>query len=329
MSALIRVNGLNKRFWLDKESYVGAASDVTIEINRGETLGLVGESGSGKTTVGRCLLRLIDVTSGEIWFGDEELGAISTKRLRELRARFQLVFQDPFGSLNPRHSVRRTVAEPLELQQRATGSRASTDQRVRDVMKRVGLSDRYLNLFPGELTASEQQRVGIARAIATEPELVVLDEPTSALDPTSRAEILQLLDSVQAESGTAYLFISHDLLAVAELSHRIAVMYLGRIVETAPTAELFARPVHPYTRALLSAVLYPDPDRALPQFPLSGEIPTAINPPPECPLVGRCPHAKEVCSAGVPPLEPFAPAHEVACVRANEIDRASDGQVAV
>ena len=246
---LVAVEGLVKRFYLRGQNYVGAINGISFEIGRGETLGLVGESGSGKTTVGRCLLRLVEPTSGRIRFEGADITRLAKRELKPLRSRLQMVFQDPFGSLNPRRTVRQTVEEPLALQRDAP-ARAWLGM-ITEILKRVGLGPQYLDRFPIELTASEQQRVGIARALITSPKLVVLDEPTSTLDPTVREEILGLLRSLQSSMSVAYLFISHDMMAVERLSHRVAVMYLGHIVEQAPTAAIMADPRHPYTVSLL------------------------------------------------------------------------------
>jgi oligopeptide/dipeptide ABC transporter ATP-binding protein len=310
---LVAVEGLVKRFHLKGQNYVGAINGISFEIGRGETLGLVGESGSGKTTVGRCLLRLVEPTSGRIRFEGSDITQLTKRELKPLRSRLQMVFQDPFASLNPRRTVRQTVEEPLALQRDAP-ARAWPGM-ITEILKRVGLGPQYLDCFPIELTASEQQRVGIARALITSPKLVVLDEPTSTLDPTVREEILGLLHSLQSSMSVAYLFISHDIMAVERLSHRIAVMYLGHIVEQAPTAAIMADPRHPYTRALMSAVLSPDPSRRLPRNLMVGEIPSAINPRRECPFYSRCPIRLDRCLDDVPPMAAVGPEHGAACLR--------------
>jgi oligopeptide/dipeptide ABC transporter ATP-binding protein len=310
---LIAVEGLVKRFHLKGQDYVGAINGISFEIGRGETLGLVGESGSGKTTVGRCLLRLVEPTSGRIRFEGSDITRLTKRELKPLRSRLQMVFQDPFASLNPRRTVRQTVEEPLALQRDAP-ARAWLDMTT-EMLKQVGLGPQYLDRFPIELTASEQQRVGIARALITSPKLVVLDEPTSTLDPTVREEILGLLRSLQSSMSVAYLFISHDIMAVERLSHRIAVMYLGHIVEQAPTAAIMADPRHPYTRALMSAVLSPDPTRRLPRNLVVGEIPSAINPRRECPFYSRCPIRFDRCLDDVPAMAVVGSEHGAACLR--------------
>ena len=317
---LISVEGLVKRFYLKGQNYVGAINGISFEIGRGETLGLVGESGSGKTTVGRCLLRLVEPTSGRIRFEGSDITQLTRQELRTLRSRLQMVFQDPFASLNPRRTVRQTVEEPLALQRDAP-ARARLGMTT-EILKRVGLGPQYLDRFPIELTASEQQRVGIARALITSPKLVVLDEPTSTLDPTVREEILGLLRSLQSSMSVAYLFISHDIMAVERMSHRVAVMYLGHIVEQAPTAAIMADPRHPYTRALMSAVLSPDPTRRLPRNLVVGEIPSAINPRRECPFYSRCPIRLDRCLDDVPPMAVVGPEHGAACLRWRETSEA-------
>jgi oligopeptide/dipeptide ABC transporter ATP-binding protein len=310
---LVAVEGLVKHFHLKGQNYVGAVNGISFEIGRGETLGLVGESGSGKTTVGRCLLRLVEPTSGRIRFEGSDITRLTKREMRPLRSRLQMVFQDPFASLNPRRTVRQTVEEPLALQRDAP-ARAWLGM-ITEILERVGLGPQYLDCFPIELTASEQQRVGIARALVTSPKLVVLDEPTSTFDPTVREEILGLLRSLQSSMAVAYLFISHDIMAVERLSHRVAVMYLGHIVEQAPTAAIMADPRHPYTRALMSAVLSPDPTRRLPRNLAVGEAPSAINPRRECPFYSRCPIRLDRCLDGVPAMAAVGSGHGAACLR--------------
>jgi oligopeptide/dipeptide ABC transporter ATP-binding protein len=313
---LVTVEGLVKRFYLKGKDYVGAVNGISFEIRQGETLGLVGESGSGKTTVARCLLRLLEPTSGRIRFEGSDITLLAKRELKSLRPRMQIVFQDPFASLNPRRTVRQAVEEPLALQ-RNTPVRLWLDMTTA-MLEKVGLGPQYLDCFPVELTASEQQRVGIARALITNPKLVVLDEPTSTLDPTARKEILDLLSAVQRSMHVAYLFISHDIMAVERLSHRVAVMYLGYIVEQAPTATIMAEPHHPYTRALLSAVLSPDPTRRLPRNLMIGEIQSAIKPRLECPFYSRCPIRLDRCLEGLPAMAVVGPEHRAACLRWRE-----------
>lgn len=313
---LVAVEGLVKHFYLKGGSYVGAVNGISFEIGRGETLGLVGESGSGKTTVGRCLLRLVEPTSGRIRFEGSDITRLTKRELKPLRSRLQMVFQDPFASLNPRRTVRQTLEEPLVLQNNSpAGARLGI---TTEMLEQVGLGPQYLNRFPIELTASEQQRLGIARALITNPKLVVLDEPTSTLDPTARQEILGLLQSLQSSLQVAYLFISHDIMAVERLSHRVAVMYLGHVVEQAPTPVIMTAARHPYTRALISAVLSPDPTRPLPCALAVGEISGTINPRRECSFYSRCPIRLDRCLDEVPAMASVGPEHSAACVRLHE-----------
>ncbi len=316
MTNMLEVEDLTKIFVIAKNADLIAVNNVSFSLKRGETLGLVGESGSGKTTVGRCILRLIEPTAGRIILDGKDITELDAKRLRDLRANMQLVFQDPYGSLNPRLTVLQTIEEPLALH---GVERAERRERVAEMMRLVGLSEHFQHYYPADLTTSEQQRVGIARALATKPEFVVLDEPTSMLDPSARAEILDLLQDIQKELGTAYIFISHDLTSVAKISHRIAIMYLGHIVEHAPTEIIMRSQRHPYSRALLSAVLFPDPKRPPDPYVIEGEIPTAINPKPECPLYGRCPIREDACRNEVPPMVEVEPDHYSACRRWRDV----------
>jgi oligopeptide/dipeptide ABC transporter ATP-binding protein len=317
---LLDVQGLKKFFPMGGGRYVAAVNDVTFTLERGETLGLVGESGSGKTTVARCVIRLIDPTAGRVLFEGVDIAAVKESDLRRLRPRMQLVFQDYFLSLNPRWTAGRLIEEPLVLQHELNAIARSS--RVSDVVESVGLTRRHLDRLPYQLTASEQQRVGIARSLATRPGLVVLDEPTSNLDPFIRAEIIDLLLDLQSHYGMSYLLISHDLTAVAKLSHRIAIMYLGHLVEIAQTQTILRKQLHPYSRALLSAVLYPDPSQPPESLSLQGEIPSAINPPDECPLVSRCPFVVDQCRTKNPPLIEVEKDHFSACYRSSEFTSA-------
>jgi oligopeptide/dipeptide ABC transporter ATP-binding protein len=316
MNELLRVEGMTKLFPIDGHSAIHAVNDVSFTIGRGETLGLVGESGSGKTTVGRCVLCLIRPTAGRVVFDGQDITSLGPDALRATRHRMSLVFQDPYTSLNPMRTVRQTVEEPVVIE--GLLDRGAREARLSSTLEAVRLGRRHLGRYPGELTASEQQRLAIARALVTHPALVVVDEATSTLDARARATILDVLTDLQRELGVSYLFISHDLTAVERISHRIAIMYLGRIVELASRQAIFSRQLHPYSRALLSAVLFPDPGRRLEPFYLAGEIPSAINPRAECPLVGRCPFAIPECRADSPPLVELAPAHLSACIRSGE-----------
>ena len=289
---------------------VRAVDGVSLRVAAGETLGLVGESGCGKSTLARCVLRLIEPTRGRVLLDEEDLTALPEEALRRRRRDIQMVFQDPTASLNPRLSVAATVDEPLALHTPLAG--AARRERVDEVLEEVGLGAGLRARYPHQLSGGQRQRVNIARAIATHPRLVVLDEPTSALDVSLRARVILLLAELKRRMGMAYLFISHDLSTVRYLCDRVAVMYLGVLVEEAPAAELFDHPAHPYTRALLSCIPVPDPDVAPERLRLSGEVPSPIDIPTGCRLRGRCPLAKPVCAEPVPVRE-IAPGHTVAC----------------
>ena len=289
---------------------VRAVDGVSIRVAAGETLGLVGESGCGKSTLARCVLRLVEPTRGRVVLDDQDLTALPEEALRRRRRDIQMVFQDPTASLNPRLSVAATVEEPLALHTPLTG--AARRGRVDEVLEEVGLGAGLRDRYPHQLSGGQRQRVNIARAIATNPRLVVLDEPTSALDVSLRARVILLLAELKRRMGMTYLFISHDLSTVRYLCDRVAVMYLGVLVEEAPAAELFDHPAHPYTRALLSCIPVPDPDVAPVRLTLSGEVPSPIDIPTGCRLRGRCPLAQPVCAEPVPVRE-IAPGHTVAC----------------
>ena len=289
---------------------VRAVDGVSLRVAAGETLGLVGESGCGKSTLARCVLRLVEPTRGRVLLDDENLTALPEEALRRRRRDIQMVFQDPTASLNPRLSVAATVEEPLALHTPLTG--AARRGRVDEVLEEVGLGAGLRDRYPHQLSGGQRQRVNIARAIATRPRLVVLDEPTSALDVSLRARVILLLAELKRRMGMTYLFISHDLSTVRYLCDRVAVMYLGVLVEEASAAELFDHPAHPYTRALLSCIPVPDPDVAPVRLTLSGEVPSPIDIPTGCRLRGRCPLAQPVCAEPVPVRE-IAPGHTVAC----------------
>jgi oligopeptide/dipeptide ABC transporter ATP-binding protein len=316
--SLLEVQELVQHFPIvGSKAVVRAVNDVSFSLERGETLALVGESGSGKTTIGRCVLGLIRPTGGRILFDGAPLGGARTVRSPELCGKLQLVFQEPTESLNPRLPLFELIGEPLRA---LKVSRADRERKVRAAARRVGLAESLLARYPAEISMGLQQRVGVARAMISEPQVVVLDEPTSALDPTARAEIIDLLIRIQRELGTAYLFISHDLSAVRHISQRIAVLYLGKIVEQGPSPVLFARPSHPYSVALLASVLLPNPRiKAGGDITLSGEIPSPINLPPACYLAGRCPLVIESCRTAMPPSEAVGPGHSVRCYRHAEV----------
>ena len=298
---------------------VQAVNDVSFALSKQETLGLVGESGCGKTTVGRCVLRLIEPTGGAVRFDGANVLALSAGGLRTLRRRMQIIFQDPYSSLNPRHTVAETVGDAMRLHGLAR-SRAACRDRVAQLLERVGLNRNYVNRYPHEFSGGQRQRIGIARALAVEPEFIVCDEAVSALDVSIQAQILNLLADLQREMNLAYLFIAHDLAVVRHISDRIAVMYLGQIVEEAETDELFAHPLHPYTRALLSAIPVPVPKRVRTHIPLKGDVPSPINPPSGCHFRTRCPLATAECAESRPPLVEIRPGHRAACFHIDRID---------
>lgn len=310
---VLAVEDLVKHFPIPhSRAFVAAVNGVSFEIEKGRTLGLVGESGSGKSTVARCILNLTPPTNGKVWFEGKDVSALPAREARGLRRRIQLVFQEPYDSLNPRLTVDAIIAEPLVVRKLEKKERA---RRVHELLELVHLDRSILELYPHEISAGLQQRIGIARAIATNPTLLVLDEPTSALDPRARAQIIALLMELQHELEISYLFITHDLNTLRHISHRIAVMYLGLIVEEGPTAAVFEEQRHPYTRALLSSVLYPDPESRRERFELRGEIPSPIDLPHGCYLASRCPLAVAACQESVPPLLDAGHDRTSACIR--------------
>jgi oligopeptide/dipeptide ABC transporter ATP-binding protein len=313
MTPILRVENLSKRFAAPGGGVIGAVNDVSFTLAQGETLGLVGESGSGKSTLGRCVLRLIAPSAGRIAFMGQDITTAPESRCRALRASMQMVFQDPWSALNPRMTARDLIEEPLMLHTRL--SRAERREEATRLGLRVRLAPAMLDRHPGELSGGQQQRVCIARAIATRPALIVLDEPTSSLDLSVRAGILDLLAELKEETGAAMLFITHDLGTLRLMADRVMVMYLGRVVEEAPAAEVFDRPAHPYTQALMSAHLPADPSVKLARHVLKGEVPSPIDLPPGCGFASRCPVALPACSASQPPLNLVGAGHRAACIR--------------
>ncbi len=311
---LVNVRHLVKHFPVEgSDDVVRAVDDVSFEILRGETLGLVGESGCGKSTVGRCLLRLIEPTDGQIDFDGRSVLSLNRNDLRELRREMQIVFQDPYASLNPRMKVGDIVGEPLTIHK--IGTKKERRERVGELLRRVGLDPDYGKRYPHEFSGGQRQRIGVARTLALNPKLIVADEPVSALDVSVQAQVVNLLQDLQMEFGLTYLFISHGLAVVEHISTRVAVMYLGRIVEIAGAADLYLRPLHPYTQALLSAIPVPDPTQKRERIVLQGDVPTPINPPSGCRFRTRCPIAIDECARIDPELRELSLGHRVACIR--------------
>jgi peptide/nickel transport system ATP-binding protein len=325
---ILEVKGLKKyypiksNFWRRVIGYVRAVDNVDLVIRRGETLGLVGESGCGKTTLGRSVLRAIEPTAGEIIYhleGQERVDfrTVTGKQLHDMRPHMQMVFQDPYSSLDPRMTIYDIISEPLRANPNQFG--AGPVERVKDLMSVVGLDGRYLKRYPHAFSAGQRQRIAVARALATNPEFIVCDEPVSALDVSVRSQILNLLLDLQTRLSLSYLFVSHDLSVIHHISHRVAVMYVGKIVETAKTGELFRNPCHPYTEALLHAIPRPDPKSKGLRLYLSGEIANPANPPSGCYFHPRCRYAKDICATESPALHEVAPEHFSACHFAKEL----------
>ncbi len=317
MTEVLRVEGLVKHFPVHRgvlqrvAGHVRAVDGVSFSIAAGETLCLVGESGCGKSTVGKTILRLLEPSAGQIWLGGAEVTQLSEEGMRSHRRQAQMVFQDPYSSLNPRMRVGQIVAEPLENYGLAQG--AEKERQVEQLLEKVGLRKDAMQRFPFEFSGGQRQRLGIARALALNPKLIVADEPVSALDVSVQAQVLNLLMDLQEEFGLAYLFISHDLAVVEHIGHRIAVMYLGRIVELASKERIFSRPLHPYTEALMAAAPIADPRARRERLVIEGDVPSPMNPPPGCHFHTRCPYAVARCKTEDPPLQEVAPGHVVAC----------------
>ncbi len=315
--ALLEVKDLKKYFPVKKGAFsrtvgqVRAVDGISFTLERGETLGLVGESGCGKTTVGRSILRLIEPTSGHVTFNNQNLLSLKREELRQARASFQIIFQDPFSSLNPRMNIGRIIAEPIKNHLKI--SKTETRERVAHLMERVGLHPEQMGRYPHEFSGGQRQRIGIARALALNPLAVICDEPVSALDVSIQAQVINLLARLQEQMNLSYLFISHDLSVVEHISDRVAVMYLGRIVELATDQELYRNPLHPYSRALLSAVPVADPEIRKEKIILKGDVPSSLDPPGGCRFHTRCPKAEEVCIYEVPAFRDLGEGHWVAC----------------
>ncbi|MGM0854763.1 MAG: ABC transporter ATP-binding protein [Bacillota bacterium] len=314
---LLKVENLKKHFPITggilgrPVSSVKAVDGVSFIVNKGETLGIVGESGCGKSTTGRMLMRLIDPSEGKVTFEDRELTSLSNSEMRKIRREMQMVFQDPFASLNPRHTVEKILEEPLKVH--GMGSAKERKKRVHELLNIVGLSSYHAKRYPHQFSGGQRQRIGIARALMTKPKLIIADEPVSALDVSIQSQVLNLMQDLQKEFGLTYIFIAHDLGVVRHISDRVGVMYLGKMVELSNSETLYENPLHPYTQALLSAVPVPDPDFKRETILLQGDIPSPSNPPSGCTFHTRCPHATEICKQKVPEFKEHQPGHYVAC----------------
>ena len=296
---------------------VKAVDHVSLTVNKGETLGLVGESGCGKSTLGRTILRLIPATEGQVLYNGEDILTYDKKKMWEMRRKLQIIFQDPYSSLNPRMTVYDLISAPLEVYK--IGTKAERREMVEEILQEVGLDKQYLNRFPHEFSGGQRQRIGIARALILNPEFVVCDEAVSALDVSVRAQVLNLMRNMQQKKNLTYLFVSHDLSVVRHISDRIAVMYLGSVAEVAEKAQLYSNPMHPYTKALLSAIPLPDVKKKRQRIILQGDVPSAYNPPSGCKFHTRCPYATDLCKQEIPVLRQMEKGHQVACHRTEEL----------
>lgn len=310
---LIEVKELKKHFKVGKNAILKAVDGVSFKIYKGETLGLVGESGCGKTTCGKTVMGLYDATDGEVLFHGQDIHKLNKKEKKEFTKKAQIIFQDPYSSLNPRMTVGDIIGEGLDIHQIVQGK--EREEKIYELLETVGLNKEHASRFPHEFSGGQRQRIGIARALAIDPEFIVCDEPISALDVSIQAQVVNLLIELQKQKGLTYLFIAHDLSMVKHISDRVAVMYLGNMVEYASSDELYAQPLHPYTEALLSAIPIPDPEveKEKKRISIEGEIPSPINPKPGCRFAGRCKYAKDICKCEVPAFTEIKPEHFVAC----------------
>jgi oligopeptide transport system ATP-binding protein len=310
---IVQIRNMKKHFNLGSGKILKAVDNFSIEIERGETFGLVGESGCGKSTAGRTIIRMYDATSGEVLFNGHNVHKLHGKQLKEFRRNTAMVFQDPYASLNPRMTVGNIIAEGIDIHGLYSGQKRK--DRVAELIQSVGLNEEHMNRFPHEFSGGQRQRIGIARALAIEPQFIIADEPISALDVSIQAQVVNLFKSLQKKHGLTYLFIAHDLAMVKYISDRIGVMYLGNLVEVTSSHELYARPLHPYTESLLSAIPIPDPnvERNRERIILEGEVPSPLNPPSGCPFRTRCPKAMDKCSASMPEMKEVYPKHFVSC----------------
>lgn len=313
---LLEVKGLKKYFQLDGGAVLKAVDHVSFDIYEGETLGIVGESGCGKSTMGRAIKGIYDVTDGEVIFAGKSISGMSKKERLAFTREAQMIFQDPYSSLNPRMTVGELIGEGIDIHRIMKGKKK--EERIRELIQLVGLNEEHLSRFPHEFSGGQRQRIGIARALAVEPRFIVCDEPISALDVSIQAQVINLLDDLQKNLKLTYLFIAHDLSMVRHISDRVGVMYLGKLIELATTEELYTNPLHPYTKALMSAIPIPDPiaEEQRESIPLSGELPSPLNIPSGCPFRTRCPIATEQCAIEVPEFREAAPGHRVACIYA-------------